>query len=336
MSKGAFVALALAWPGQLAAGDSSRAVAFMRGAVGFSDAEIASVEAGEVVTKQLPAADKPDIAVFGAVRVRGDRGAFLRQVAADVGVSRRSEAILEIGRFSLPPRVEDLAALTFDENDLAAARECKPRDCGLKLSRPAMDRIQRDVDWKAADALSRATRLLREMLVDYTSAYTKGGTAEMATYADKERPVEASAEFGKLLTASPYLVEYVPELHHYAEVYPTASLPGAEDFFYWCKDKYAPKPTISLFHVVVWNDAQRDFALIASKRIYASHYFRAGVELLAAVSAPGGGFYLMDLYRARVDPPTGMLSGAIMTKVRGGIERAVGENLRAQARSQRQ
>jgi len=172
------------------------------------------------------------------------------------------------------------------------------------------------------------------MLVDYTSAYMKGGTAEMATYADKQSPIETSAEFGKILTASPYLVEYVPELHRYAEEYPKASLSGAQDFFYWSKDKYAPKPTVSLFHVVIWNDPRRDFAVIASKRIYASHYFRAGVELLAVVEAPGGGLYLMDLYRARIDPPTGILAGAIMGKIRGGIEQAVGENLKALAGSQ--
>src|SRR5262249_51539904 len=131
--------------------------------------------------------------------------------------------------------------------------------------------------------------------------------------------------------ASQFLFEYLPALHRYAEEYPAGSLAGAEDFFYWCKDKYAPKPTLSLYHVVIWTDPERDSTVITSKRIYASHYFRAGVDLLAVVPAPGGGFHLMDLYRARIDPPTGMLSGAILGKVRGGIEHEVGESLRAQA-----
>ena len=333
MAKGVLVALALACAASTGADDPNRAVAFMRDVVGFSQAQVASVEAGEVVTKQLPATDKSELVAFGAVRVHGERAAFLRQFGANVGRSRRG-AILEIGRLSRPPRVDDLAALTLDADALAAARECKPGDCSIKLSRSAMDRIQGTIDWKAADAPVRATQLVKEMLVDYTTAYMKGGTAAMATYADKERPLESSAEFGKVLDASPYLVEYVPELHRYAEQYPAGSLAGAEDFFYWCKDKYAPKPTVSLFHVVIWNDPRRDFALIASKRIYASHYFRAGAELLAAVDAPGGGLYLMDLYRARIDPPTGILSGAIMGKVRGGIEQAVGENLKELAGSQ--
>ena len=336
MSKALFVVLAFGGLTSAAAADASRVATFMRQAVGFSDAEIASVEAGEVVTKQLPAGDKAEIAAFGAVRVRADRAAFLSQVASDVGRARKSDAVLEIGRFSRPPRLEDLAGLTLDEDSFAAVRDCKPGNCKVKLSRSAMEKVQREVDWKGADARARATLVLKEMLVDYTSAYIRGGTAEMATYADKESPIETAAEFGKILTASPYLVEYMPELHRYAEGYPTASLSGAADIFYWSKDTYAPRPTVSLFHVVVWNDPRRDFAVIASKRIYSSHYFRAGVELLAVVAAPGGGFYLMDLYRARIDPPKGILAGAIRGKVRGGIQHAVGENLRGLASSRPQ
>jgi hypothetical protein len=37
----------------------------------------------------------------------------------------------------------------------------------------------------------------------------------------------------------------------------------------------------------------------------------------------------MDLNRARIDPPTGMLSGVLLGKIRGGIEQAVAEGLKA-------
>ena len=42
----------------------------------------------------------------------------------------------------------------------------------------------------------------------------------MATYVDKDRPLETPAEFRRLLAASPYLMEYVPALHQYVETYP--------------------------------------------------------------------------------------------------------------------
>ena len=37
---------------------------------------------------------------------------------------------------------------------------------------------------------------------------------------------------------------------------------------------------------------------------------------------------LLNLYRTRIDPPTGMLSGVLMGKVRDGIETGVKENLK--------
>jgi hypothetical protein len=283
------------------------------------------------VTKQLPATDKPEIAAFGAVRLRGDHAAFVRQLHRELGVARRNPSILEIGRFSDPPRVEDLAGLTLDNGDFRAARECKPGDCAIKLARSAMERIGREIDWKATDARARATGLMRQMLVDYTTAYQHGGTAEMATYVDKERPLDTPAEFRKLLAASPYLVEYVPALHRYLEEYPKGSLAGAETLFYWWKDTFAPKPTISVYHVTTWTDPERGISVIATKRIYASHYFQAGLDVLAVVPASGGGFHLMDLYRVRVDPPTGVLSGVILGKIRGGIEQGLAEGLMAHA-----
>jgi len=324
-------ALALACAAGLASAADAPVSAFLRDVVALTDAEMARVEAGQVVTKPLPAAEKPEIAAFGAVRVRGDRAAFLRRMRADLGVARPGSSVLEIGRFSRSPRIEDLASLTLEEGDFEAARKCKPGDCDIKVSLSAMERLRRDVDWKAADARPLASALMKAMLVEYASAYMKGGTAEMATYADKDRPLETPAEFRKLLAASPYLVQYVPALHRYAEEYPKGSLAGAEDILYWWKDKFGPRPTTSLFHVTVWADPANPLAVIATKRIYASHYFRAGLELLAVVDAPGGGFYLIDLYRVRIDPPTGMLSGTILGKIRNGIEQGVGEGLKAQA-----
>jgi hypothetical protein len=326
--------LAAAAPAPAAAVADTPAHTFLRKVVGLADDKIAAIDAGQVVTKPLPAADKPEIAVFGAVRVRGDRAAIVDQIRRDVGVVRRNALVLEIGRFSTPPRVEDLAGLTLDAGDFEAARKCKPGDCSIKLARSAIDRIQRELDWKAPDARARATALMRQMFVEYTAAYRSGGTAEMATYVDKNQPLEAPAEFRKLLAASPYLVDYTPALQQYLEQYPKATLSGAEDVFYWWKDSFGPKPTMSIYHVTIWTNPERPVTVIASKRIYASHYFQAGFELMAVVTAPEGGVYLMDLYRVRIDPPTGVLSGVILGKIRGGIEQEVAEGLKSRAAAQ--
>src|SRR5262245_49976467 len=113
--------LTLALPALSAAAEEAPARAFLRKVIGFSDAQIGAVEAGQVVTKPLPAADKPEIAAFGAVRLRGDRAAFVQRLRRDLGVARGA-SVLEIGRLSRPPRIEDLAGLTLDPGDFDAAR----------------------------------------------------------------------------------------------------------------------------------------------------------------------------------------------------------------------
>lgn len=300
--------------------------AFLKKTIGLGPAQIAAIERGEVVTRQLPSGDKPEMAAFGAVMVQADKDSFLARFR-NLADSRRAPSVLEIGRLSVPPRVEDLAGLMAEEGDLDALRKCRPGSCDVKLARSAMERLGREINWSAPDAKDRANTLLRQMLVDYASAYMKGGTAEMATYQDKEKALDASAEFRNVLAASPYLFEYAPEFHRYVEDYPRGRLEGAEDLFYWAKDKFGPKPTVALYHVTLWRDAAR--AVIASKQIYASHYFQAGLDLTALVDVPGKrAFYLMDLYRARVDPPTGLLSGVLLGKIRGGIEQGVAESLK--------
>ena len=301
---------------------------FLRRAIGLTEAQVAEVEAGRVVTRPLPGADKPEMAAFGAVRVTAKKDVYLERLR-DVARFRKGPSTLQIGRFHTPPVIADLEGLTLEDGDFDAAHKCKPGDCDLKLARSALDRIQKDMDWKAPDARAKATLLMKQMLVDYVAAYLRGGTTEMATYVDNASPLDTQAEFRKVLAASPYLLQYAPAVQRYLEDYPKGRLAGAEDLFYWTKDKFGPKPTMAIYHLTIWRDpADPTRAAVASKQIYASHYFQAGLDLTALVDAPAGGFYLVDLYRARIDPPTGMLSGVLLGKIRGGIEQGVGEGLR--------
>ncbi len=321
--------LAVALAAASAAWTAAPASVFLRSVVSFTDADVASVDAGRVVAKQLPAADKAEIAAFGAVRVQADKAAALRRFRESEFL-RRAPSVLESGWFSKPPKTADLEGLTLEDADVEAARKCRPGDCALKLASAAMDRIRTELAGPPAQAKPKATALVRQMLVEYVAAYQAGGIGALATYNDKDKPQEAPAEFRKLLAASPFLVEYVPEFHRYVEDYPRARLEGAEDFFYWTKDKFGPKPTISVYHLTLWQDPRSPGrTVVCSKRIYASHYFQSGLDLIALVDAPPGekGFYLMDLHRVRIDPPTGMLSGVLLGKIRGGIETAVTERL---------
>src|SRR5262249_6510549 len=151
-------------------------------------------------------------------------------------------------------KLEDVAGLTLEDGDFKAARECVPGRCDIKMSRAAMERLRREIDWTAADARDRTADLMRRMLVEHVAAYMQGGALAMAVYVDKERPLDTSAEFRRLLAESPYLVEYVPDFHRYLSEFPNGTLPGAEDTFHWTKDRFGPKPTVTVHHDTFWAD----------------------------------------------------------------------------------
>jgi hypothetical protein len=302
---------------------------FLRKVIQLTDDQLAKVDKGEVVTKQLPSPDKPEIAAFGIVKVAGTVDT-LRERLRDFQSFRKVPQIPEIGRFSDPPQVEDLQGLSWPEADIDALKRCKPGQCDVKLGTGSLERLK-EVDWKAPDARAKVQALAREQMVAYARAYRAGGTDAMGVIVDKSKPKALSEEFRTLLQNSPYLAEYVAAFNQYLEAYPNGSLPGTTDVLFWTKDTFGLKPVVSMYHATFYKPETRPGLLVAIKTVYASHFFNAALEIMAAIPTPEAatrpGFYLLDVFRTRIDPPTGMLSGVLMGKVKGGIEEGVAMNL---------
>src|ERR1035437_8151582 len=72
-------------------------------------------------------------------------------------------------------------------------------------------------------------------------------------------------------------------------------------------------------------------AVIASKQIYASHYFDASLGLTAAIDDPGAaagpGMYLVHLNRSRIDLLRGFFGGLRRAFLRGGLRDGRRKNL---------
>jgi len=305
----------------------SKAREFMKDVIGFSPKDLASLDSGKTVTRLLDTKEKGEVAAFGAVVVNSEP-AVLFERARNIREFRQVPQIEEVGLFSDPPRVEDLAGLTLPEDDVEDLRKCKPGKCNVKLGEDFIATLARQVNWKAPDAEAKAVRLAKERLIEVVEAYQRGGTATLGVVVDKKRPKARSAEFEKLLSNSPYLFEYVPEFNEHLREFPTLKRDNIRDVFYWTKDTFGLKPTVSIYRVTTQVDGET--ALMAQKLLYASHYFNAGLELWAVSPHPSGqSFDLLMLYRTRLDPPTGMLSGVLMRKVRNGVETGVRENLKS-------
>ena len=297
---------------------------FLRKVIQLDDAQLAAVEKGDIVTKMLPTTDKPEIAAFGIVKTAGTVDQLLA-AARDIRKFRQVPQIPEMGKFSSPAKLEDLAGLNHPPDDIAALKKCKPGSCDVKLGTIGLERVSK-VNWSAPDAEKQVTAILNQAIVDYVNAYQQGGTDAMGNVLDKKEEKSRAQEYRALLANSPYLVDYVKEFNDYLAAYPKGTLAGAEDVLYWAKDTFGLKPVVSGYHATFYKSPRG--ALISNKLLAASHFFNATLEILAGVPTPDGkGLYLLSLYRTRIDPPTGMLGGVLMGKVRDGIQTGVKMNL---------
>ena len=116
---------------------------FLRKVIQLDDAQLAAVEKGEVVTKLLPTTDKPEIAAFGVVKTGGTPDQLVA-LARDVRKFKKVPQIPEIGHFSTPAKIEDLAGLTHPPDDIAALKRCKPGSCDVKIGTKGLERIVED------------------------------------------------------------------------------------------------------------------------------------------------------------------------------------------------
>ena len=294
--------------------------------VGFTAAEIASFDKGGVVTKILPTKEDLDAAVIGAVRVSASPDALIDKIRT-LDVLKNAATVLQYGRFSDPPRIEDLAGLTIDDKELEDFEECKVGSCDLKLGAGAME-LARKVDWKAKDAHAQASQLLKQAMIDGANAYLRSGA--MGLYVDNAAPESVVEGMNKILAESPYLVQYDAGLGKYVLEFPKTSLPGAETVLYWSKDKVR-KPVVSLHHLVIYKKpgATPSPYLVVDKHVYDSHYFLATVDFVGIVpeAEAAKGFSIIYLTRTRIDPPRSF-RGTLLGKIKGGMKDAIEARLK--------
>jgi hypothetical protein len=329
-STAALVALAAAPAPGTGVGDPPGAAGEPQGymrTVGFSASEIAAMERGTAVARVLDEKDDNDADVLGVVRIAGTQAALIEAIRR-IETFKSGPLVLQIGRFSDPPRVADLDGLRFDSQDLDDLRRCRVGDCDLKVGGSTLE-LARRIDWKAPDAGERASRLIKEVIVRHVQRYLAEGEEALAVYDDDDHPHSVAAEFRKILEGSPNLRRYNPAFLRYLLDFPRSQLPDVENFMYWSQEKIR-KPVVSVVHACiqrVTRDGQTGY-FVALKHIYDSHYFRANVEFLTLVPATRGtgGFYLVHDVRARLDPPH-HFRGMVLGKVKNAMKNALTQSL---------
>ena len=275
--------------GLFAQGASSEVDRYLRDVARFPSADLAAFAAGQAISQSSTSASEGEIAVISAVQIH----AAMKRVADyfyQFVMYEDGQVTLQVGQFSKPPRLEDVARLTVPDEDIKALRSCQPGNCDVKLSETGMTELQKAVDWNSPNAAETVNGLARTRLVDYVTHYLAQGDDALVVYSDKSTPVRLTDEWRGILRNSPNMLAYAPTLAQYLEHYPKARLAGSNDVFYWAKENYAGNVVIHADHMVLWRDpARADRLVIAQKQIYASHYYDGSLGLTTVVdtSVPG-------------------------------------------------
>ena len=288
----------------------------LREKASFEEHDFTALELNQPVVRLVPTSNKREVAVTGLVNINTTAEDFLRSYR-DSMLQKSNAAILEIGRFGPEPALADIEGLTLEAKDIEDLKECVAGDCQVKLSAPMIERFRNEIDWTAPDYQTRVTNLFKEMLVAYIKDYHTRGEAALIEYSDKSERVSLANEQHELGAANGYINSFLNDTK--------SGLQLIEETLVWSKIKFGLKPVTSVNHISIY---KRDSGvgpqvLVASKQIYANHYFNAFHALTAFVNVPGAA-YLVYENRSRADG----LEGPFGKIKRGVVEKKALEGLR--------
>jgi hypothetical protein len=288
--------------------------------VAFAETDFAALRLNQPVVRSIPTSDKAEIAVSGLVNIHARADEFLRSYRESM-TRKSNAAILEIGSFGSQPSLADLETLTLEPKDIEDLKDCVVGECKIKLSAAMIERFRREIDWNATDCEARVTNLFKQMLFEYVKDYRARGEAALIVYNDKQDQVSLAAEQRALDAAPSYINEFLNDSK--------AGLQLLEDTLVWSKIKFGLKPVFAINHILIYkrNSDVGPQVLIASKQIYANHYFNASLALTAFVRMPDApnGAYLVYENRSRADG----LEGPFGKIKRGVVEKKAIAGLRA-------
>lgn len=302
----------------LAGATSSQPFAFLTPGISIDSADRGRLDAGKAVVKVLPSANR-DLAVVAAMRINAPPDRLIAWTS-EIAALQRGRYMPLVSRFSDPPRIEDLDALTLDDDDLSDLRSCRPGDCGIKLSVGEMTRLQQHVTGAPHWELS-VQHEFRRVVFDRVQAYRASGDFGLPPYYDDEVPVVPDVEFASLMDELGLIPAHPRGLAEYLQLYPRLDYPDVvESFLYWATETLGVRPITSVTHVTLLRSDAPGWppAVVVSKQVFATHY-RDGSLSISAITGAGAGQYLVYANRSHVDVLQGLFGGL----VRRIIERRV-------------
>ncbi len=290
--------------------------------VGLTADEAAKARAGQAAVRVLPPNAPTEIAVAGAIRIRGDLERLVVWLR-DIEDFRKAAGTSNVGVIARPARPDDFASMSAAGLDVELLRNCRPGNCDIRMPAAYLDRFSREVPWNTPEAAAAAASLARTLLAEYATAYQTGGDAALGRHHDQSQPQAVAAQFQDLLRRATSLWNLAYPFASYLETFPKDRPEGVEDNFYWTRETDTRQPVTTLHHVALQRLPDKSLRL-ADKQFYASRDLDAALLIgQATPSADGRTFDLVVAARAR----SGRLGGMAARVLRSRIEREMAETL---------
>jgi hypothetical protein len=289
----------------------------------FTTSELADLQAGKVVKHGLDSTAAGEVGVVGAVRINAPKAKFLARVR-DIARFKSGPDVLQIGRFSRQPTLDDLAALTVEAADFDG-RKCRVGNCGVRLPAAVIQRVEREIDPGAPDVQQRAAAQFKQVLLDDVIAYVNGSPGRFEQYDDGGRPIRPLDEFEGVLRSSPALAALVPGLPDHLRNFPASRLPDADDFLYWSKERVSMSTFITVTHVTIVCPSTAT-CVMTTKDVYSSRFIDASLAISIATDSleTPSAFYLVYANRSRANALKGGFSSLrraiVERRARGSLE----------------
>lgn len=246
---------------------------------GLSDAEIREAETQPHARIYEAESRGRQITIIGLAKIP----ASPKKITADL-VKRngllKSEALRQVGVFSNPPKMSDLAKYRMPESDLETLADCEVGNCKFKLGEEGVE-IAQQIDWSKPDAHDRLNELMKQGMLELAQQYQQRGNAALLVAVDKEEPQSFDEGSDQLTAQLGVSKDLIPKLHDHLLHYPKTNIPGTRDRILWTVRNYGYRPVTSLVHSIIYEPEQGPLAvLIAMKTLYANHYFHARQRLI--------------------------------------------------------
>src|SRR5262249_42825480 len=167
----------------------------------FSAGELADLSRDRGVKHNLDSRAAGEFGVAGAIRIRASKAAFFA-AARDIVRFKRDPGVLQIGRFSDPPSIDDLDGLTVDKDDFDAAT-CRLHDCGIRLPADLIRRVHQEIDVTAPNAQAQTAAWFKRALLADVAAYIAGAPGRLLQYDDGDTPIRPVEDFEGVLAHMP-------------------------------------------------------------------------------------------------------------------------------------